>query len=281
METTPQPPKPVMASFAVSQPVFVTATDHADIWRVTRSDGSEAALKLYRDRGFGNEAFGFDYLRALQGSGAARAYARSGRAVLVEWLPGPSLGDLARDGQDRAAAQALADVACRLQSTPPFPCDTWPRLNDWFDALFQLRTGSDCPDEFRRALDQSKTLARDVLSHQTAQRPLHGDLHHDNVRETSRGYCAFDAKGLVGDPAYELANAFRHPRGAPARLRDPARLRYLRDLWSAALDLSPQRLMAWAAVKTALSIAWRSGGCAGTDPDSDLLQIMLAVHADR
>ena len=92
-----------------------------------------------------------------------------------------------------------------------------------------------------------------------------------------RGFCAFDAKGVLGERAYELANAFRNPAGAAELLRDPARQRARAASWSAAFGVDRARLRYWAAVKCALSIAWRSGGRVGADAEFDLLSCLLAL----
>ena len=127
---------------------------------------------------------------------------------------------------------------------------------------------------------RAQDFARQLLATETAPIPLHGDLHHDNVRLTDRGYCAFDAKGLVGERCFELANAFRHPRGLPEHVRDPARLRFLRDSWADVLGLDARRLMGWAVAKTALSIVWRSSDALSDDPELDLLDAMIALFDD-
>src|SRR5690606_36059965 len=44
-----------------------------------------------------------------------------------------------------------------------------------------------------------------------APRPLHGDIHHDNILHGPRGWLAIDPHGLIGDPAYDAANLFYNP----------------------------------------------------------------------
>ncbi|NIZ15763.1 aminoglycoside phosphotransferase family protein, partial [Phaeobacter sp. HF9A] len=85
---------------------------------------------------------------------------------------------------------------------------------------------------------------------------LHGDLHPDNIIESPAGLRVFDAKGLCGPRAYELANAFRHPRGCPAYMRDPAVIRRRANLWAEAAGCTPQEQLRWAIAKLALSLLW-------------------------
>lgn len=59
----------------------------------------------------------------------------------------------------------------------------------------------------------SKTdpLAQQLLSTTNETCLLHGDLHHDNILIGPQGWLTIDAKGLLGDPAYEAAAFIRNP----------------------------------------------------------------------
>ncbi|WP_224824582.1 aminoglycoside phosphotransferase family protein [Cognatishimia sp. MH4019] len=281
MSPHPLPPAAILSEHALSAPVFVERTGIATIWKVTRQTGEAAALKLYHGETMGNEGAGFVYLEALNGAGAARVFAHGARFAVTEWLPGPSLGDLSRRGEDDTATHTLLTVAQTLHAQPVTPAGTLPKLADWFGALLKLHIASGCPATARQNLERCRALAGDLLATPQDPRPLHGDLHHDNIRLGARGYCAFDAKGVLGERAYELANAFRNPKGAPALLRDPDRIRALRDAWSGPFAVPPRRLMQWAAVKCALSIAWRSGSDGiRHDDEFDLLAQFLAISEE-
>jgi len=107
-----------------------------------------------------------------------------------------------------------------------------------------------------------------------------GDLHHDKARLAEDSYLAFDAKGVVGDRAYELANAFRNPKGVEALVRDPARIERLLAQWSLGFRVAPERLLDWAVAKCALSIAWQAGTDLSGDSDLDLLEVLWRVRAE-
>ncbi|MEM1160020.1 MAG: aminoglycoside phosphotransferase family protein [Pseudomonadota bacterium] len=214
-------------------------------------------------------------LAVLPPVSAARVFAKDDIAVLLEWLPGPSLGDLVRAGEDRAATRHLGDVAAALRRAAPEAHDDYPKLETWFTALFDLHCAPACPIDARADIEACKVLARHLLATQTDFVALHGDLHHDNVRRGNRGWCAFDAKGVVGDPAYELANAFRNPDGGEAVYLDAGAQKYRASVWAGALGVSQNRLLAWAAVKCALSIAWRSEGPVADDRDFETLSILM------
>lgn len=248
----------------------------ATIWRVTRGDGSPAALKVYHGSDMANEAPGFALMQALDGHGAALVHSVGRTTALMEWLDGPSLGDMVRAGDDVTATAELAATATRLHARA-LPCDGLPALADWFAALFALRFAPDCPAPARRDIAAARALARRLLDSQGPARGLHGDLHHDNIRLCSRGYVAFDAKGVAGDIGYELANALRNPSGVPDLIRDPAVLLRRASVWAPALGQTPDRLLQWGAAKCALSIAWRAGGTLARDRELDLLSILLGL----
>lgn len=265
----------LLRRFRLKNPMFVTETGIAKIWRVTRANGDQAALKVYHQGRMGNETHGVAFLRHLNGTGAAIIYDEAPGIILSEWLNGPHLGDLTRSGQDAVAAHHLVDVARRLHGTPSMSPKGLPLVSDWLDALFQLKFATDCPAPLKSDVLKCQSIARTLLSAPRDTCVLHGDLHHDNIRGTSRGYCAFDAKGVVGDKAYELANGFRNPKGAAAIQRDPQRIAFLAQTWASAFGVAEDHLRAWAAVKCALSIAWRSKGHLRDDLESDLLSLLL------
>lgn len=276
----PMRPDPALLKrHGLSDPVPVVQTGIASIWKASRPDGSAVALKVYPTAGLANEKPGFSLLRQWAGHHAARLYALDGTVAVMEWLDGPPLGDLVRSGRDEAATAILADVARNLHAAPVSADPSFPMLTDWFAGLFHLRLSPELPARSAQAIEAAREDARSLLAEQAHARPLHGDLHHDNIRKTGRGYCAFDAKGVIGEPAYEFANAVRNPRGAEELIRRPDVIRRRIRTWSAAFDFPPGRLVRWAAAKCALSIAWRhkdSALCA--DPELDLLEILVALQ---
>jgi streptomycin 6-kinase len=276
MEGHVKPPEEVLVAFRVTAPEWIATTAIASLWKVSRAGGGVAVLKYYGARGMGSEASGFRFLQAAPESYAAQVYGLRPDAALVEWLEGPSLADLAIAGEDEMAARELVRVASGLHPGTGQAPEGYPRLEDRFDALFHLKPAPSCAAGDKAAIAACQTLARDLLDAQVDVRPLHGDLHHGNVMKTPRGFCAFDAKGLVGERAFELANAFRHPYGNPDLTRDPRRIGMLADLWSVGFAVDRQRLMQWAAVKCALSIAWRSKGRLAQDDELDLLAALLS-----
>jgi len=273
-----KPPANLLAKYQLSNPSFVEKTHIANIWKVQTASGSWAALKLYHKPDMGAERAGFALMAALSGTAAAKVLATGQNIALTEWLDGPSLGDLTRNGQDTEATRHLGKTAAKIHRHMPRITAELPTLTQWFRALEALNFAPDCPPQAKHSLQRAQTLTRHLLKTEQNICPLHGDLHHDNIRLGPRGYAAFDAKGLIGERTFELANAFRNPKGAEALHRDPARIRRLAATWSQSFEVDPQRLLHWAAAKCALSIAWRSGGVAANDPEFDLLAALLDSH---
>lgn len=270
-------PSKLCVKFNVSSVCFIEETAIAYIWKVKRVDGSFAALKSYKKSHMGNEACGYNFLKSLDGQAAAMVFKQTATCALIEWLDGPSLGDLTRNGNDEQASVELVAVANKIHAVHGRQVMDLPLLEDWFEALFSTELGVSCPRTAHQNILRSRNIAKKLLNGQEDIQPLHGDLHHDNIRWASRGYCAFDAKGVLGERAYELANAFRNPKGIPDLVRNPERIRYLSRLWAKHFCVEPHRLLQWAVVKTALSIVWRGSGTIEVDAEFDLLGVFLSV----
>lgn len=277
------PPRSLMRAFGLSHPALAATTALAAVWRVRRASGESAALKVWHGGDMANEAAGLDLLAAWDGAGAARLLGRAPGAALIEWLDGPSLGDLFRGGRVEEADRTLAAAAARLHGLPLTP--DAPRLGDWFAALFDLAPAESWPGAARGDLARAQRLAERLLSSQRNVATLHGDIHHDNVRRSAEGWRAFDPKGVVGERAYDLANAFRNPKGGGEAVWRPERLRRLAALAAATLESDPARMLEWAAAKCALSIAWRAGPSEqplGPPPDGKVSRAAsLPEEADR
>jgi streptomycin 6-kinase len=258
-----------LALWRLTSPKLVAETATSTVWRVAQPDGTPAALKLLRP-GETEEARGADYLQALAGHGAVRVYGRNGDAILMEWCEGPALGDLARADQDDAATEIQCDVIQTLHGED-IPSGLLEPLTARFAPLTTPRLDGD--------LATAAHLARDLLTSTTTAVALHGDLHHDNIMHSARGWLAIDPKGVSGDPAYETANAFRNPEGTGDLPFRPDRITRLADRFSRRLGQPPRRILGWAAAHCALSTFWSRE--AGRDSGEDLRLLPLLLDAAR
>lgn len=258
-----------LARFGLSGPQPLAQTGTSTLWTVRQAGAALVVLKLLHP-GETEEARGADYLQALDGQGAVRVLDRDGSAILMEHCPGPSLGDLARSGQDDAATEALCEVMATLHATRIAPLDLHP-LAARFSPLTSFSLDGD--------LGEAAELARALLADPVPPVALHGDLHHDNVLSSPRGWLAIDPKGVLGDPAYETANAFRNPLGLGERLFDPARIERLAEQFSRRLGQPRDRVLGWAAAHCALSTRWSLED--GQDITEDLRLLPLLLNAAR
>ena len=83
-------------------------------------------------------------------------------------------------------------------------------LERWFGALFH-KAAADRDAGIESIYVRSASRAAQLLADQQDVRVLHGDIHHRNIRKSSRGWLSFDPKGVVGERAYECANTLCNP----------------------------------------------------------------------
>jgi streptomycin 6-kinase len=231
----------------------LATTPRADLWTARMPGHGTVVLKLLTPEG-ADEIVGARLLLWLDGAGAARLIAMHGSAMVIEHLPGPPLSDLVRQGQDLAAARELARVACAIATRPGHRPSALEPLDRH---LRRLRDATaPWPDALRPSVARARELFRVLMATAPAQRPLHGDLHHDNILAAPRGWLAIDPKGLLGDPAFDLANSFRNPFDRQDLARDPARARRVAAVHESVTGLPAARLLGWAAVLAVTSAGW-------------------------
>ncbi len=271
------PPQEILDHWQLTLIKPVAETGSAQVWKVRDPDGATAALKLYRRAHRGNEAPGTNLLIAWQDRGAVHVLKETETAILMEWLEGPTLGDIARQGEVARALDILAETAGRLHAPPLCRVAGMRPLTEVINPLLDCRFDKTCPAGLARDIRRATQLAQNLLETLAPGVALHGDLHPDNIILTQTGPRVIDAKGYLGDPAFELANAIRHPKGMPDLVRQPQHMERCLSLYADALGVQRQRLAEWAAVKCALSIFWRANRPIADDKEADLLRLLLSV----
>jgi streptomycin 6-kinase len=228
---------------------------------VVQDDGTPAALKVsYPDDESASEA---PALTAWDGDGTVAMLRRdaSGCAMLLEWLdPEHSLftvpveegvevigGLLARLHRTSAPAgvPSLADESRRWLRTVP---------RDW-EAY--------CPREDRRLLEAALATFRE-LGPEAGDRLLHRDLHYGNVLAGEREpWLAIDAKGMAGDPGYDVLPAIWNRLDLLLAADDPhAAVRRRVDRLCDAAGVERERAYRWTAARAVEDLMWqlRTGG---------------------
>jgi streptomycin 6-kinase len=223
---------------------------------VTGPDGAHAALKVSFD---GDEESLHEGL-ALQrwgGSGAVRLLRADPRrrALLLDWLPGPDLGD----AWDVEACEVVGALYGRLH-VPALPqlASVASYAERWLHELDEL--GRDLPVP-RRYVEQALSLGRDLLADDRPQVVVHGDLHYANVMADGAGeWLAIDPKPMAGDAHYEPApmlwNRMDELSGplAVGSVRDALRRRFHALVDAAGLDEG--RARDWVVVRMVLNAGW-------------------------
>jgi streptomycin 6-kinase len=204
-----------------------------------------------------HELPGIDFLEWRGGRGSVRLLARSENACLLEDAGTVSLRSFRLEHGEDASNEVVLAVLSRLHaaSTLPPPATLVP-LRQHFRALFD-RAGRADVSELSGFLVYCAQIAEALLSSQTAIRPLHGDLHHDNIISgLGRGWLAIDPQGLIGDPAYDVANIFGNPEGAFPEIIGPRRITRLVSLFAPILGCSEEKILRYAIAHAGLSISW-------------------------
>ncbi|MVA70573.1 phosphotransferase [Agrobacterium vitis] len=248
-------PLSLMEAWGLSHIRLIADTHSSLVFRAMQGQRLVVA-KALKPEGRG-ERPGLDFLRWRAGNGAIRLIDQAGDIALLD-----DAGDLLLRHHlgkvgDPAATEIIVNVLARLHAPSPDPVpDALTPLQVHFNALFALEKTISDP-AIAEIIHWTAALARSLLAEQQDIKPLHGDLHHDNVIGDDGGnWLAIDPQGLLGDPAYDVANVFGNPLHAPDLVLDPRRAMDLSQRFSVALGCSPRKILSYAAAHSGLSCAW-------------------------
>jgi len=223
------------------------------VFRATLRGGGTAIVKQLSALALRDRADGEAFLRWRAGRGAVRLLDRRGDLLLLEDAGNRTLLDTFRRDGDEAATAIATEMIRSLHATGPRPYPSgMETLAAYFSGLF-ARAAMDDDGQYRAAA----ALAERLLAGQRGIRPLHGDFHHENALHAPRGWIAIDPKGVLGDPAFDVANLFYNPLESELRY-DPARAARLAHALAPAVEREPVELLDWAFAFTALSASWHA-----------------------
>jgi streptomycin 6-kinase len=246
----------LLAKWNLSDPRILARTATSDVYLVALPDGGDAVLKVLNDLGKKDESGGAIALRCFEGKGAVRLLAYDDAAHLLEYAAGEDLTKMVKEGRDEVAASVIANVLRELHgawSGHP-PAELRP-LRAWFRALFE-KAGDDRRKNEKSIFATAADAAERLLATAKKTIVLHGDIHHENIRMSSRGWLALDPKGLVGDPDYDAANALFNPVGMTILVESATRLRRIAVILSENLETDPERIITYAFIHACLSHCW-------------------------
>ena len=261
-----------LAAWNLTTPQFLTQSMTSQIYTVM-VEGETVILKLLSATET-EEQTGALALHYFDGRGAVRLLRSDAGAQLLEYAAGEELVTLVERGEDQNATRIIAGVIQQLHSVPQdAPQDGLFLLTHWFRALFRKALAD------RHVGDESiyvrgASIAEQLLADQREVRVLHGDIHHSNIRQSGRGWLAFDPKGLVGERTYECANTLCNPV-MPELVHNQNRLLTQAAILAEILGMDLQRILAFTYAYACLNASWWSG----PSGSEELVQWHLKVAA--
>jgi streptomycin 6-kinase len=236
------------------QPLAQTVT--SNVYTVLHQ-GERVVLKILSDVGE-EERVGAIALRHWNGHGAVRLIHSDDGAHLMEYADGESLDGWVKRGDDAASTEVIATVIEQLHSVQSVPPDGLYALDRWFRDLF-TKAEQDARAGSNSIYERGAKVARALLADPREVRVLHGDVHHENVRQSRRGWLAFDPKGLVGERTYDTANTlcnliYRGTETDPAK--NEARISESATILSERLGIERKRILTYTFAYCCLSAAW-------------------------
>lgn len=237
----------------LANPAFIDVESAcSDVFIVDMDNGKKAALKIRHGRGIEAERFGANALNFFQGRGVVKLYKSDERAHLLEYVDGHMLRTVVDTGNDNSATQIICDVIGELHS---MPLDTPPILNPLETHCAELFTQS-AKAKANSELRKAAQIGQELLSDQDNPRPLHGDVHHENILMSQRGWLLIDPNGLIGDPIYEFANTFNNPINDRDLTSDINVINSRADIISSSTGYDRQKILKYAVMHMGLSASW-------------------------
>ena len=243
-----------LAAWNLSNPQFLTQTATSHIYTVTH-DAETVVLKLLSPSET-EEQIGALALRYFDGHGTVRLLRHDEGAHLIEYAKGDELVTLVERGEDKNATRIIAQVIKQFHAvSQDAPRDGMFLLDRWFGELFN-KAAADRQAGVESIYVRGASLARQLLADQREVRVLHGDIHHRNIRQSSRGWLAFDPKGVVGERTYDCANTLCNPFPWTEIVHNETRLLINAAILADALEIDLPRVLAFTYAYACLSASW-------------------------
>lgn len=250
---------------------LIADTFSSRVWKVTLGDGSTAVVKdLKPFDDVEDELRGAHLLAWRNGHGLVRLIDRDGNRMLIEYAGERHLTDVLETGGDAAATEIASEVMQRLHAPGdrPAPSGLQP-LAERHEALF-AKAKQDRAAGIVSAYIEAALCAQELLDSAHDIRPLHGDLHHENILEGPRGWLAIDPKGVLGDTGFDAANLFYNPLERDDLCLAPERIARMAGQLSRPMKQDPRRLLDHAFAYGCLSAAWHHGDGNAADEAREL-----------
>jgi streptomycin 6-kinase len=222
------------------------------------SNGPSAVLKIGfpGDNEFKTE---IEALELFNGDGVCKLLKadRVNSAILIEKItPGIPLSTLHDDDE---ATKVLGTVIARIHKPLPeqhrfITIEGWATVISEYMKKYKNGNGP-LP---MTLVNKANGLFKQLIATSAEPVLVHGDLHHDNVLlSDERGWIAIDPKGVVAEPAYEVAAMIRNPYQKLKNIKDLEPLLNRRiAILAEELGFNRQRILGWCFAQTILSAVW-------------------------
>ncbi|MBP2560896.1 streptomycin 6-kinase [Neorhizobium galegae] len=248
------------------------------VLEVTRAGGEIDIVKILKPKVLEDSLRGADFMAWRDGVGCIRLIARTDELLLMEHAGKVTLREHMETHGDRDATRIAAEVLTEYHR--PFdmapPASLMP-LSRYFQSLFE-KTEADRRDGVASPFIEAAELAEMLIADQRDIKPLHGDLHHENIMLGPRGWLIIDPAGLIGDAALDVANMFSNPLDRFDLTRDEERIASMAGVFAETLGRDVRTILRYAFAYGCLSAAWHDEDGNAKDRD-DELAVAAAVHS--
>ena len=108
-----------------------------------------------------------------------------------------------------------------------------------------------------RLVEEAEALFDELLATQAEPVLLHGDLHHGNILSARRlPWLAIDAKGVVGEPGYDVGALLHNPAELLEAPRPGEVLERRLEVLTEELGLERARVRGWGVAQAVLAAYW-------------------------
>lgn len=242
------------AHWQITSATLLADTNSSHIWKatITGEENSPVIVKILKPAGH-EELRGAYYMRERDGHGAIRLLdlRLDPTMMLLEYAGNYDLKAHLDTGHDAETIRIAADVICALHSPSgqALPSELQP-LRKHFKSLFDLA------DVAQDIYTDAAGLALHLLNQPHEIIALHGDLHHENIIQSSRGWLAIDPHGLCGDAAFDCANLFYNPLDRDDLCLNGHRALTMAEIFSETIGKPASYILDYAFCYGCLSAAW-------------------------
>ena len=240
----------------VIAPEWTQVTHSSTLLKVLDTEHKTCVLKCLNKVGQHDEADGARLLEWYSGSGAVRALRWDPQAHLLEYAGEQQLKDLLLQdsSKDSIVTDSFLEVIHKLHTQRAEPPPTFIGLRRRFRELFRKAETENSDSIFGYAAQLTETLLQSTQESDVVA--LHGDLHHENILYSKRGWLAIDPKGLTGDRHYDVANLFCNPDDQESLVLNPERIKMLTNKVVSQLSMERTRVLQFALAHAVLSATW-------------------------